>query len=92
MIGLVDWQFVVGFEGDWSTGYVPNIRDDKGRIRSGTTIISGLDLGHHDEAYIRSLRVSSALTEKLLPFVGMRQTAGSSRAWVWCFKRRERGP
>lgn len=72
MIGLIDWHFVVGFEGDWSTGYVPNIRDDKGRIRSGTSIVSGLDLGQHDEAYIRGLGVSPGLTEKLLPFVGAR--------------------
>ena len=63
MVDLIDWRFVVGFEGDWSTGYVPNVRDDKGRIRSGTTIVSGLDLGHHDAAYIRGLRLSQTLTE-----------------------------
>jgi len=70
MANLIDWQFVVGFEGDWATGYVPNVRDNTGRIRSGTTIVSGLDLGHHDAAYVRSLGLSPALTEKLLPYVG----------------------
>jgi len=70
MSELVDWRFVVGWEGNWSKGYVPNVKDNQGRIRSGTTIISGLDLGHHDERYIRGLGLSPALTEKLLPFVG----------------------
>lgn len=69
MTAGVNWSFVVGEEGDWRIGYVPN-RAWKGRIVSGTTIVSGLDLGQQTPESLRKLRVSETLLKKLLPFAG----------------------
>lgn len=71
MFDKIDWAFIVAEEGDWSIGYVPNVMNTKsGKITSGTTIVSGFDLGQQSKKSLRALRLSQGLYEKLLPYVG----------------------
>ena len=57
----IDWSFIRGKEGDWSVGYVPNIENERGVIKSGTTVLFGFDLGQHDLAEIRQMHLSPNL-------------------------------
>jgi len=68
----IDWEFIRGKEGDWSVGYVPNIKDRRGLVRSGTTILFGFDLGQHDLPELKSLHLSTALETKLQPYLQKR--------------------
>lgn len=70
MAEQVDWSFIVGEEGDWGVGYVPNWRNAKGRVTSGTTIISGFDLGQQNAKSIAALNLSTGLAAKLLAYAG----------------------
>lgn len=73
MYDKVDWEFIVAEEGDWSIGYVPNVKNSKnGKINSGATIVNGFDLGQQTEKSLRALNLSTNLTNKLLPYVGAR--------------------
>ncbi len=73
MFDKIDWGFITAEEGDWSVGYVPNVKNPKsGRINSGTTIVSGFDLGQQTKNSLLALNLSPALTNKLLPYIGIR--------------------
>lgn len=73
MFEKIDWGFITAEEGDWSVGYVPNVKNPKsGKINSGTTIVTGFDLGQQTKASLRALNLSPGLTDKLLPYVGLR--------------------
>ena len=64
----VDWHFIHKKEGNWLTGYVPNVLNKYGRIASGVTVIFGYDIGQHSEKEINALPISETLKEKLLPY------------------------
>lgn len=66
----IDWNFIRGKEGDWSVGYVPNIKDRRGVIKSGATILFGFDLGQHDLPELKELHLSAGLQSKLAPYLG----------------------
>lgn len=66
----IDWGFIRGQEGDWSVGYVPNVKNRRGVVKSGTTILFGFDLGQHDPAELKSLNFSAGLVAKLTPYLG----------------------
>ena len=51
----IDWEFIRGKEGDWSVGYVPNVENRRGLVKSGTTVLFGFDLGQHDLPELKSL-------------------------------------
>lgn len=70
----IDWNFIRGREGDWSVGYVPNVQNRKGVVKSGTTILFGFDLGQHDLPELRELHLSSGLESKLAPYLGAKGT------------------
>lgn len=70
----IDWNFIRGKEGDWSIGYVPNIRNRQGVVKSGTTILFGFDLGQHDLPELKQLHLSSRLELKLAPYLGVKGT------------------
>lgn len=73
MFDKIDWGFITAEEGDWSVGYVPNIKNPTtGKINSGTTIVNGFDLGQQTKGSLQALKLSPALTDKLLPYVGLR--------------------
>lgn len=65
----INWAFIRGKEGDWSVGYVPNIENKRGVIRSGTTVLFGFDLGQHDLAELKSLHLTPGLEAKLTPYL-----------------------
>lgn len=65
----IDWGFIRGQEGDWPIGYVPNVKNTRGVIRSGTTVLFGYDLGQHDLRELKSLRLSQELEAKLVPYL-----------------------
>jgi hypothetical protein len=66
----IDWDFIRGKEGDWSVGYVPNIKNRRGVVKSGTTVLFGFDLGQHDLPELKELHLSSGLESKLAPYLG----------------------
>jgi hypothetical protein len=66
----IDWNFIRGKEGDWSVGYVPNIKNRRGVIKSGTTVLFGFDLGQHDLPELKELHLNSGLESKLAPYLG----------------------
>ena len=68
----IDWAFIRGKEGDWSVGYVPNIKNKRGVIRSGTTVLFGFDLGQHDLPELKSLHLSPGLEAKLIPYLNVK--------------------
>jgi hypothetical protein len=70
----IDWGFIRGQEGDWSVGYVPNVKNRRGVVKSGTTILFGFDLGQHDLAELESLHLSTRLAAKLSPYLGKKGT------------------
>jgi hypothetical protein len=73
MFDKIDWEFIVAEEGDWSIGYVPNVKNPKsGKINSGTTIVNGFDLGQQTKSSLLALHLSDNLTNKLMPYVGAR--------------------
>lgn len=73
MFDKIEWGFITAEEGDWSVGYVPNVKNPQsGKINSGTTIGTGFDLGQQTKASLRALNLSPQLTDKLLPYVGLR--------------------
>ncbi len=56
------------YEGFSLDGYVPAIPSG----RSGVTIGMGVDIGQFSKAEIKALGLSDGLTEKLLPYAGLR--------------------
>ena len=64
----VDWHFIHHEEGNWLTGYVPNVLNKDGRIASGVTVIFGFDIGQHSKEEIMALPISETLKEKLFPY------------------------
>lgn len=70
----IDWNFIRGKEGDWSVGYVPNVKNRQGVVKSGTTILFGFDLGQHDLPEIKELHLSSGLEARLAPYLGAKGT------------------
>lgn len=64
----VDFDSMFEYEGFSLDGYVPAIPSG----RSGVTIGMGVDIGQFSKAEIKALGLSDGLTEKLLPYAGLR--------------------
>ena len=79
MFDKIDWAFIVAEEGDWSIGYVPNVKNPKsGKINSGASIVSGFDLGQQTKGSLRARHLSEVHSlSRLIP------TEGVSRRFKW---------
>jgi hypothetical protein len=86
MAEQIDWSFNAGSEGDWGIGYVPNWRNEEGRVTSGTTIVSGFDLGQQSAASIAALKLSPTLAATFEPYAGLRGESAVTQD-QWQFER-----
>ena len=65
----IDYKFLSDLEGGSKTnGYVPAAEVSK----SGVTIATGFDLGQRDENDLKTLKLSTTLTAKLKPYLGLK--------------------
>ncbi len=70
MTDLIDYAFLSELEGgSQTTGYVPASSVSK----SGVTIATGFDLGQRAEGDLKNMGLSSALIEKLKPYLGAKK-------------------
>lgn len=63
-------MFIRELEGFSLTGYVPT--DDDGKVDSGVTVATGIDLGARSLASLSAAGVEPLLRQKLQPYVGRR--------------------
>ena len=69
MSDKIDWKFIAAREGAAiSVGYVP-MRNGKVFGVSGVTIATGFDLGQRNEYDLKKLKLSTALSDKLKPYL-----------------------
>lgn len=57
--------------GSWQVGYVPNVTNRHGVIKSGVTILFGFDLGQQNKKDIELFPIDTSIKEKLYPFIGL---------------------
>lgn len=66
----IDWNFIKSLEGFETKGYVPREeRGSRNKVKSGVTIASGFDLGHHDIYYLRKIKMPLYLIKLLAPYL-----------------------
>jgi hypothetical protein len=69
MLEKIDYKFLSDLEGGSKTnGYVPAA----GVSKSGVTIATGFDLGQRNENDLKALKLSTTLTAKLKPYLGLK--------------------
>ena len=69
---MIDWQFIGTLEGQSVlTAYVPNASGSA----SGVTLATGVDLGQLTSAALTAFGLDAGLTQRLMPYVGLRGTA-----------------
>ena len=75
MSNNIDFLFISSLEGGQQLkGYVPA----SGVSNSGVTVATGFDLGARNEADLKKLNLSTALINKLKPYLGLKKQAATT--------------